>query len=912
MAITVAKLYQEKFDLLDAEIEERLPAIADGLIIHYPFDGTLNHRININNIYLNLLSYNSHGTTWQMKNNLVNGSLATGTVTVNNSATQEQALTYDMVVCDMYVWGISSAIMATLKSFADAGCVVWCTGNDTLTNVFVQSTAAIGAETVFDGTTFDNVEGYLGPNTNSITVDGASPDPANYISVFNDVDKIIPLYYHNFIGTSGIMGYLYLPNNGNGGSLFFDEFGYVTGFANNRVWLKTLLEFQLGIAKNLITDINTTKNFNWIAIEEATTNFISNPDGSSIHPSYTVPGSYQPGWDNSLHPKAIVVNNWSGGYNGGVSSPEIGYHAQWVYGSRGKEHTHGMMQMIDRNDLYGLGHRWLGIAQNLGTPTSLGLGVGDIISISWWQKSDVLGKGAQVGIYHWRVAEGSYGFETCIQTIYVDKINKWEKVSFTYTITSNWDLATDCHIYVYGYYGNYGTVWLCDTQIEEKSFATAFVNGSRSSGQLSIPNPVKTGEWTINFFCKINTVVGNVQSYNTIFCMGDYYTNNSFTIMDTGQTTVGGIQELIRKGNAGEWAWGGVFTSADNFRNLNMYTIVRNATYYRSYLNGVYLGQIAHLSTTMQDLIHVGSRQGGGYVDSSDFKNLSIYNRALSDPEVMKLAESVLSIKTTKLIVSEVEEIGYKELTPLNYTSWEIGTQGSQGSFSRNGDVEENYIVEDVDPWEKFVPVWEARPDVDSDADGGWVHSSFGIDKTKMYRFSVWIRRTVIGNGNTYSGCYGFGSVNGVLLRADGVTNDTNPYFWAGTWGFPVDKWILIVGHVWPVGSGAGGFHEDSGLYDITGDQVAEIMADFIWRTETTSGGERAYLYYSTLIATRQQFIYPRVDIVNGLELTLDELIKGHDSRGFDKAIEFDGGPATNPLKLKSDLVESTVKINET
>ena len=31
-----------------------------------------------------------------------------------------------------------------------------------------------------------------------------------------------------------------------------------------------------------------------------------------------------------------------------------------------------------------------------------------------------------------------------------------------------------------------------------------------------------------------------------------------------------------------------------------------------------------------------------------------------------------------------------------------------------------------------------------------------------MYRFSVWIRRTVLGNGSTYLGCRGYGLTNGV------------------------------------------------------------------------------------------------------------------------------------------------------
>lgn len=91
-------------------------------------------------------------------------------------------------------------------------------------------------------------------------------------------------------------------------------------------------------------------------------------------------------------------------------------------------------------------------------------------------------------------------------------------------------------------------------QFEQKNFMTAFTQGSRALGTVSIPNPVTTGDFTINFKCRNKRPINDPFGYATIMTMGDYYTNNSFTIMDYGNSSVSGSQMLIRKGNAGEWA----------------------------------------------------------------------------------------------------------------------------------------------------------------------------------------------------------------------------------------------------------------------------------------------------------------------------------------------------------------------
>jgi len=221
---------------------------------------------------------------------------------------------------------------------------------------------------------------------------------------------------------------------------------------------------------------------------------------------------------------------------------------------------------------------------------------------------------------------------------------------------------------------------------------------------------------------------------------------------------------------------------------------------------------------------------------------------------------------------------GFKNL--LDLSTWTLGT-GSVTGFSQNGTTAENQRILDTGPFGVSALVWDTPSnDATSDGDGGWDGASISIDKTKMYRFSVWMRRRVIGNGSYYLGC-----AAGVLNRSDGVLNN-NPYFSASGWPVSIvaDQWMLIVGHIWPVGSGTGTNHVDSGLWNTSGTKFSgpTYNGDFVWQTSSTTTNLRSYLYYSTDTTTRQQWYQPRIDLVDGTEPTVAELIAGVGSKWYD------------------------------
>lgn len=307
------------------------------------------------------------------------------------------------------------------------------------------------------------------------------------------------------------------------------------------------------------------------------------------------------------------------------------------------------------------------------------------------------------------------------------------------------------------------------------------------------------------------------------------------------------------------------------------------------YLDGVLVSSATYSGTggfTNGNYVRIGQR----HTDSSralggSMSDVRLYATELSADDVQNIYKTGLAVDNQGRMHSNyLKESGIINPNILDYTTWTIGSTGSQPGFNRNGDELENYIIEDLDPFDKPSPIWEARPTSTSGADGGWNGSYFPIDDKKMYRFSVWIRRTVRGNGSAY-----FGLNGGTLTRRDTGGGTTNPYFWSGGWGFPDGEWVLLVGYAWPSGSGTGADHPDSGIYTVSGGRVGNIRNDFVIPSGRTSLRHRSYLYYSTNTSTRQQFAYPRVDVVDGTEPSINALLAGFDSINSDRIAELGG-----------------------
>ena len=133
-----------------------------------------------------------------------------------------------------------------------------------------------------------------------------------------------------------------------------------------------------------------------------------------------------------------------------------------------------------------------------------------------------------------------------------------------------------------------------------------------------------------------------------------------------------------------------------------------------------------------------------------------------------------------------------------------------------------------------------------------------------------------------------------MIQRSSGA-NDGNPYF-----AYPLpsstaltgkqNQWVLVVGHIHPDGSGVGSDHPNSGYYVRSGGGLTYStlrlagngVGDYVFRTDTQNVAFRTYLYYCTDNTVVQQFMRPRIDLVDGTEPSISDLLNNADKTIYD------------------------------
>lgn len=222
----------------------------------------------------------------------------------------------------------------------------------------------------------------------------------------------------------------------------------------------------------------------------------------------------------------------------------------------------------------------------------------------------------------------------------------------------------------------------------------------------------------------------------------------------------------------------------------------------------------------------------------------------------------------------------------INWNNWTLGS-GSVTGYNQNGQTAENERVSSTNPFGYNDIVWEARPLAQTNDDGGWNTDWFNIDRTKLYRFSVWVRRTSSTAGGTfYFGMYANGDGS---RRTDNSAVEGNAYWeCSGTGILTQNQWYLWVGHVYPSSTSFTGRNPETGYYTVSGGRVGNIngcnigSGDLKWSANSTQGIHRTYLYYCSDSTTRLQFYQPRVDVIDGTEPSIQELLGNAGSTWYD------------------------------
>ena len=240
----------------------------------------------------------------------------------------------------------------------------------------------------------------------------------------------------------------------------------------------------------------------------------------------------------------------------------------------------------------------------------------------------------------------------------------------------------------------------------------------------------------------------------------------------------------------------------------------------------------------------------------------------------------------------------FRRTNILNTEEWTLGS-GGVGNFSQNGTTDENQRVLGTDPFGNTSILWETRANGTAQDDGGWNHSFFNIDNTKLYRMSVWVKRTSSSGGGTfYFGTNGGGQC--VLKLDGGFGEECNPYWdCRGAGSLTQNVWYLVVGHVFPVTYPNSNQHADTGLWVIGSGKVAGINGcnignDLKFGPNTTSLNHRTYHYYCADNTTRLQFFEPRVDLCDGSEPRITDLLNNTRNTLTSSSVTLEGASLRN------------------
>ena len=254
--------------------------------------------------------------------------------------------------------------------------------------------------------------------------------------------------------------------------------------------------------------------------------------------------------------------------------------------------------------------------------------------------------------------------------------------------------------------------------------------------------------------------------------------------------------------------------------------------------------------------------------------------------------------------------IFYRKTNILNPYSWTTGS-GGIGDFGQNGNTGENERVNGTDPFGNSSVLWETRASGDNGADGGWGHSSFSADNTKLYRMSVWVKRTSSSAGGTfYLGTNGGGQC--VIRLSDGG-EECNPYWdCVGTGTFTQNVWYLVVGHVFPHFYPVSNQHADTGRWVIGSGKVSGINGcnvgnDMKFGPSTTTLNHRTYHYYCGDNTTRLQFFEPRVDLCDGSEPTISDLLNNSQAKLESATVTVEGAALKQQKIVATGGVITTV-----
>lgn len=206
----------------------------------------------------------------------------------------------------------------------------------------------------------------------------------------------------------------------------------------------------------------------------------------------------------------------------------------------------------------------------------------------------------------------------------------------------------------------------------------------------------------------------------------------------------------------------------------------------------------------------------------------------------------------------------------IDLSTWSSGSTPS--GWILGGVASENSIISYENHLNREGLVWRCHPNHSSSAyDGGWAKSE-PINSSSTYQLSVWVKKE-----GTIGGATIFATTDNPLsvTNLNSSTVLPNPVFWSGD--LPVlNRWYLLVAQVHNQGY-SGSTASITGMYDgVTGEKESSSvyqLKDFKFINSPSSIRHRLFLYRSGNTNDYQYQYAPRIDLVDGTEPTLQDLL---------------------------------------
>lgn len=167
---------------------------------------------------------------------------------------------------------------------------------------------------------------------------------------------------------------------------------------------------------------------------------------------------------------------------------------------------------------------------------------------------------------------------------------------------------------------------------------------------------------------------------------------------------------------------------------------------------------------------------------------------------------------------------------------------------------------------------------------GGWDGYVVPTDNTKLHRVSCWVNIKNKGGAVEYGVQRGYiylgtnwSGPNPVQTLDDGSDN-LNPYFHVThVDNLPQNEWLLLVGFVHPVDTPLQPARGETGIWQLsTQSQILNGWNDFRFKAGTTKIMNRCYHYYDQIPGIEVIYSEPRIDVCDGSEPTIAQLLNGY------------------------------------